>query len=208
MTQKSKQLSWGEIFQKEFLSTCQLYVEIYKHPVLLFLGTYYVARDIFYELPKSLFCKKIYKNLETQLDENASQALTLSEIVTIPGNYIGLFVAKSLTTNMYLASIIGANVGDYIFWVGSYAIAYMILTRGHWSAYTPRKALIDNVVVIKDCLPAAITLYVTEAPLIAFFLFLGFSADVAVGINLVIAIIIFIGVAKYSATKNIEKRFL
>jgi len=84
----------------------------------------------------------------------------------------------------------------------------MILTRGHGSAYTPRKALIDNIVVIKDCLPAAVILYVTEAPLIALFLFLGFSADVAVGINLVIAIIIFMGVAKYSATKNIEKRFL
>jgi hypothetical protein len=37
---------------------------------------------------------------------------------------------------------------------------------------------------------------------------LGFSADVAVGINLIIAIIVFMGVAKYAATKNIEKRFL
>jgi len=208
MTKKPEQLSWKQIFRRELLSTYQLYVDIFRNPILLFMGTYYVARDIFYELPKSLLFKKNHKNLETQLDENASQALTISEIVTIPGNYIGLFIAKNLTTNMYLASIIGANVGDYVFWVGSYAAAYMILTRGHGSAYTPRKALIDNIVVIKDCLPAAVILYVTEAPLIALFLFLGFSADVAVGINLVIAIIIFMGVAKYSATKNIEKRFL
>jgi hypothetical protein len=115
MTKKSEPLSWGKIFKKEFLLTCQLYMDIFKSPTLLVMGVYYVGRDIFYELPKSLFCKKQYKNLETQLDENASQALTISEIVTIPGNYIGLFIAKNLTNNVYLASIIGANVGDYVF---------------------------------------------------------------------------------------------
>lgn len=115
MTEESGQLSWGQIFKREILSTYQLYVNIFRNPTLLLLGTYHVARDIFYELPKSLIFKKKHKDLETLLDENASQALTISEIVTIPGNYIGLFIAKSLTSNMYLAAIIGANVGDYVF---------------------------------------------------------------------------------------------
>jgi|GEM_PF-2865942 len=37
---------------------------------------------------------------------------------------------------------------------------------------------------------------------------LGFSPLFAIAINLIIAIILFIGVAKYSANKNIEKRFI
>jgi hypothetical protein len=115
MSQKSEPISWAPVLKKEFFSTCQLYVDIFKNPMLLLLGLYYVLRDIFYELPKSLFFRKKHKNLETQLDESASQALTISEIVTIPGNYIGLFIAKSMTSNMYLATIIGANVGDYVF---------------------------------------------------------------------------------------------
>jgi hypothetical protein len=115
MSKNPEQLSLKQIFRREILSTYQLYIDIFRNPILLFLGTYHVARDIFYELPKSFIFKKKHKNLETQLDENASQALTISEIVTIPGNYIGLFIAKNLTDNMYLASIIGANIGDYVF---------------------------------------------------------------------------------------------
>ena len=83
----------------------------------------------------------------------------------------------------------------------------MILTRGHGSAYSPIKALVDNLEVIKDCLPASFVLYVSEAPLIAGLIALGFSAGFAIAVNLVIAVIIFMGVAKYSATKQIEKRF-
>ena len=109
--------------------------------------------------------------------------------------------------NVYVASIVGANVGDYFSGVVSYAIAYMILTRGHGHAYSPRKALVDNLEVIKDCLPASLVLYISEAPLIAGLIALGFSASFAIAVNLAIAIVIFMGVAKYSATKQIEKRF-
>lgn len=83
----------------------------------------------------------------------------------------------------------------------------MILTRGHGYIYSPKKALVDNLEVIKDCLPASFVLYVSEAPLIAGLIAVGFSAGFAIAVNLVIAVIIFMGVAKYSATKQIEKRF-
>ncbi|MBP7806372.1 hypothetical protein KA057_01685 [Candidatus Gracilibacteria bacterium] len=191
----------------EILSTVRIYRDILRHPTLLAHGTYQVLRDIFYELPRSFIYKKIHKDLETHLDESASQALTISELMTIPGNYIGFFIGKFFVNNVYLASIIGANVGDYFSGVISYAVAYMILTRGHGSAYSPRKALVDNLEVIKDCLPASFVLYVSEAPLIAGLIALGFSAGFAIAVNLVIAVIIFMGVAKYSATKQIEKRF-
>jgi|GEM_PF-3414184 len=74
--------------KQEFYSTWSLYVDIFRKPSLLFLGTYQVSRDIFYELPKSIINKKIHKNLETHLEQSASQALIISEIITIPGNYI------------------------------------------------------------------------------------------------------------------------
>lgn len=80
-----------KIFQ-EMISTAKIYRDIICHPTLLLYGTYQVARDIFYELPRSFFCKKIYKDLETHLDESASQALTISELMTIPGNYMGFLI--------------------------------------------------------------------------------------------------------------------
>jgi len=79
----------------------------------------------------------------------------------------------------------------------------MILTRGHGHAYSPRKALIDNLEVIKDCLPAAVVLYISEAPLIAGLIMLGFTPVFAIAVNLAIAIVIFMGVAKYSSTIHI-----
>lgn len=77
---------------QEMISTAKIYRDIIRHPTLLFYGTYQVGRDIFYELPRSFFYKKIHKNLETHLDESASQALTISELMTIPGNYMGFLI--------------------------------------------------------------------------------------------------------------------
>lgn len=188
-------------------STAKIYRDIFRDPLLLSHGTYQVFRDVFYELPRSIIFKKIHKNLETHLDESASQALTISEIITIPGNYIGFLIGKMFVWNVYVASIVGANVWDYFSGVLSYAVAYMILTRGHGHFYPPKKALIDNLEVIKDCFPASLVLYISEAPLIAGLIALGFSASFAIAVNLVIAIIIFMGVAKYSATEQIKKRF-
>jgi hypothetical protein len=92
------------------LSTARIYRDILRNPLLLLYGTYQVFRDIFYELPRSIFFKKIHKDLETHLDESASQALTISEMMTIPGNYIGFLAGKMFVENVYIASIIGANV--------------------------------------------------------------------------------------------------
>lgn len=191
----------------ELYTTVRLYMDIFRKPSLLFLWLFQVLRDIFYELPRSILSRKNYVHLETRLEQSASQALTISEIVTIPGNYFWFFLWKIFTDNVYVASIVGANLGDWISGVLSYAVTYMILTRWHGTAYSPRKALIDNLEVIKDCLPASLVLYVSEAPLIAGLISVWFSADFAIAINLIIAMTLFIWVAKYSADRNIEKRF-
>lgn len=87
-----RNISLRNKFRRELFSTLRLYRDIFRKPSLLVLGTYQVARDIFYELPRSIIHKRIHKNLETHLDEGASQALTISEVITIPGNYIGLYL--------------------------------------------------------------------------------------------------------------------
>jgi|GEM_PF-4173520 len=68
----------------------------------------------------------------------------------------------------------------------------MLLTRGHGTSYSWHKALIDNLEVIKDCIPASIILYVCEAPLIAILIALGLTPEASVAINLAIAIVIFL----------------
>ncbi len=105
------------------------------------------------------------------------------------------------------ASIIGANFWDYFSSAISYTLLYIFLTRGHWNFYTIKNALYDCFEVIKDCLPAALVLYTTEAPIIGFLLFIWLSPTMAIAINLIIAMTLYIGVAKYSTNKNIEKRF-
>lgn len=131
----------------------------------------------------------------------------MSEIVTIPGNYIWFLVLQFIGFGDFFASIIGANFGDYFSSVLSYTLLYILLSRGHGNSYTIKNAVYDCFEVIKDCLPAALVLYTIEAPLIGLLLLIWLSPTMAIAINLVIAMTLYIGVAKYSTTKNIEKRF-
>jgi hypothetical protein len=78
--------SFAQRVRYEFMSTVNLYLDIFKQPSLIFLWLLQLIRDIFYELPRSLFYKKRHESLEQHLQQSASQALTISEIVTIPGN--------------------------------------------------------------------------------------------------------------------------
>lgn len=199
--------NFWKLLHYEFHSTLILYKNIVYNPALLLQWTYRVLRDIFYELPKSFFIKTDKKNLESHLENAASQCITMSEVVTIPGNYIGFLIMQYAGFGAFFASIIGANFWDYFSSAISYTLLYVLLTRGHGHFYTIKSALYDCFEVIKDCLPAALVLYATEAPLIALLLLIWLSPTMAIAINLIIAMTLYIGVAKYSTTKNIEKRF-
>jgi hypothetical protein len=63
-----------------------------------------------------------------------------------------------------------------------------------------------EIQAIKDCIPASIILYVTEAPVLAGLIFLGISPNTAIAINLVIAMSLFIGVAKISYNTHIGEK--
>lgn len=199
--------NFWKLVRYEFHSTFLLYKNILLNPLILFQWTYHVLRDIFYELPKSFLIKTDKKNLESHLENTASQCITLSEVVTIPGNYIGFLLLQYAGFGHFFASIIGANSGDYFSSVLSYTFLYVLLSRGHGNFYTIKNAVYDCFEVIKDCLPAALVLYTTEAPLIGLLLLIWLSPTMAIAINLIIAMTLYIGVAKYSTTKNIEKRF-
>jgi len=141
--------------------------------------------------------------LEERLGEKASEALALSEVITIPGTYAGMGVAKLLGADNYTAAVIGGAVGNYIAGVLSYTAGYIALTRRE-RGYSVKKAFIDSIKVGKDCFPTALALYLAEAPIISGLLALGMPRNQAVGLNLVLGMTAFLGVAKYSASQNIK----
>lgn len=190
--------------RRELLATSKLYFTVIKQPSLLAKGLYHVVRDIGYELPRSLIYNTRRKSLEERLHMNASQALALSEAVTIPGTYLGVTLFKLFGTDDYTASIIGGSIGNYISGAVSCILSYVFLTRGD-ERYPLKKAAIDSGKIIKDCFPTALALYISEAPIISGLLAAGLSRNMAVGLNLVTGMAIFTGVAKYSATQNIKE---
>ena len=194
-----------QTLNEELFSVGRLYLDVARNPSLLAKGMYYVAKDIVYELPKSLIQKPKDQDLKTRLDQSASQALTLSEAVTVPGTYAGVELFKFFGADDYTASVVGGAVGNYVSGATSYMLSYFTLTRGN-DRYSMRQAFIDGCRVVKDCLPTALALYATEAPIISGMLAAGIPRNMAVGINLAGVMALFTGVAKYSASRNLAQR--
>jgi hypothetical protein len=194
-----------KLVKREFLSTLNIYRSIIRKPSLIWLWIYQVLRDIFFELPQSLLKRHRHNNLEQRIEESSSQALIISEIMTIPGNYIGFWLMKAFWSNNYTASLFWANAGDYIFAILFGSSSFILLTRWHWNAYTIKNALITEIQAIKDCIPASIILYISEAPLLAGLIYLKIPPNIAIAINLIIAITLFIWVAKISYNTHIEE---
>jgi len=178
---------------------------VIRQPKLICRGLYEVLRDIFYELPLWILNRSKHKNLEQKLEESSSQALIFSEIMTIPWNYIGYYYVRYLWGDKYAATIIGANVGDYLFAILFWSTCFVLLTRGHGNLYTIKDALKTEIQAIKDCIPASIVLYLAEAPIIWGLVFLWMSSNLAIGINLIIEMTLFIGVAKISYNTHIAE---
>ena len=198
-------IGWKKRLKEELLATGKLYFDVIKNPSLLAKGAYQVVRDIVYELPKSLISNKFKKeDLEKRLNENASQALTLSEVATIPGTFIGVYLLKILGADDYTASVIGGDVGNYVSGALSYLLAYTLLTRRN-KGYSVKEAFVDSCRVAKDCFPAAMALYLGDAPTISGLLAAGLPRNLAVGLNLALGMIIFTGVVKYSASQNVKR---
>lgn len=201
---KNQEKGFLNAFKRELLATGKLYLDVIREPSLLAKGMYNLVRDIGYELPKSLIQKRFrHEDLEKRLNGNASQALALSEVATVPGTYMGVALFKMVGVDDYTASVIGGSVGNYISGALSYILAYNLITRGD-KRYSMKDAFIDSCKVVKDCFPAAMTLYLSEAPIISGLLAVGLPRNLAVGLNLAGGMAIFTGVAKYSASQNIK----
>jgi hypothetical protein len=192
--------------KNEFVNTGKLYLQIIKNPFILIKGTYNVAKDVFYELPKSLLTRKSRKlNPKIKLEEDFSQALAISEVIALIGAFTVVYLFKAFGANDYIASIAGGSIGSYFSAIFSAIIVYVALTR--WNKKYPiKKAFVDMLRVVKDCLPAALVLYITEAPIIGGCIAVGMPVNLAVGINITLGMIVFIGVAKNSAGEQIKHK--
>lgn len=201
---KNLKKSFLNTLKNEFLATGKLYLDVIKKPSLLANGMYQVVKDIVYELPKSLVQNKYgHEDLEKRLNNNASQALALSEAVSVPGTYMGAALFNMYGADDYTASVIGGSIGNYFSAALSFIFAYAILTRGD-KRYSIKDSFIDCSKVVKDCFPTAMALYLSEAPIISGLLAAGMPRNLAIGLNLASGMAIFTGVAKYSASQNIK----
>jgi len=205
MINKRENKRFFKTLKEELYETGRIYLEVAKRPYLLGVGFYNVCKDILYELPKSFIQKAETEDIEKRLKENASQALTLSELVTIPGTYAGIGLFKALGSDDYSASVIGGAIGNYISGALSYLGFYTLLTRGS-KGYSIRSSFTDGYKVVKDCFPAALTLYFADAPLISGMIAAGLNRNLAVGTMLLVDMTIFMGLVKYSSSQKIDAR--
>ena len=77
----------------------RMYATIIKNPTLIFKGFGEVMKDLFYELPKSLLSRNEDtepRPVAEQLATKSSQALALSEAMTVAGSQLGVLAATQL----------------------------------------------------------------------------------------------------------------
>ncbi|HLC19707.1 MAG TPA: hypothetical protein VJK72_02230 [Candidatus Nanoarchaeia archaeon] len=202
MNLEQRTLTLSKQCKKSVTEVCKLYAKIAREPKLIVKGTYQVVKDIVYELPKSIIAPR-QKTREERLSEKASQALTLSEVVAIGGSFAGAATFKACDTDDYTAAVIGSSVGNYIAGALSYVGFYATLTR-NVEKYESLQAVREGARVVRDGFLTALTLYITEAPLVAGLIITGFSTNIAVAVNATLCTIIFTGVAKTSSLTNYQ----
>lgn len=192
-------MTFLKLIRKEILNTLKIYYQIFKNPILLIFGFLRLNRDVFYEFPKSLFRKKERKGAEERLGELTSRALTIGEVFAIIGTYLGVIVFSFLGASDYIASVVGGSLGNYFSGAISFVLSYVLLTRAI-KGYRLADSLKSGLRVIKDCFPAILVLYFFDAPLMGFLFLIGLTKNVAVTVSIIIGLVIFVGVAKYSAS--------
>jgi hypothetical protein len=199
-----KDPSFSEKFKQGFLNMLKLYAKIIKSPKLLVMGTVETCKDIFVELPKSLFKKQEYPNEAKKLEAKSSQALGISEVAMVPGTYAGIAILESLGVTDKIAGPVGAVLGNYLAGVFSFVVSYALLTRS--KNYSVGKSLKDSFSTVKNCLPAAVLISGANGPIVSGLTLLGLSEPVAATIAALWGIMLFVGVARTSIKENIEKK--
>lgn len=188
----------------EFLEVIGLYWRLLKKPTLFFTGLWLVLCDWFVNIPRSFFRTPEGEPRADKLNRHSSFALGTSELVTIPGTYSGLWLFSMMGANKYVASVIGGAVGNYVSGVVSFAVIYLATTR-RVDRYRLTQAIGDSLKVIRDAFPVALLLYFLDAPVISGLLAIGLSKEVAVGLNLILGMALFTGVAKDSSLEGIKR---
>jgi hypothetical protein len=199
-------MTFLKLIKKEILNTLKIYYQIFRNPALLIFGFFRLNLDIFYEFPKSLFRKKEIKSDEQKLGEVASKAIAISEIFAVIGTYLGVILFSLLGSNDYIASVLGGSLGNYSAGVISLVFAYIFLARKIKNHHFT-DSFKSGLRIIKDCFPAVLVLYLFDAPLLGLLFFIGLSKNVAVTTSIIIGLVIFVGVAKYSASVEEKNTF-
>ncbi|MFH0834148.1 MAG: hypothetical protein V2A63_02030 [Patescibacteria group bacterium] len=195
---------------EEFKDILRLNWQILKNPKLIRDGFMEVIKDYF-NLIRSLSVKgNRTLNEEEVLGAKVSQSLGISELVSFPGTILGIealsvFDIQAMTgISQEVINTVGAIAGNYLSAVISFLLSYLLLTAKQKN-YGLKKSWKDGLRVVKDCVPAAAALYTFNAPLMTALQAIGLSGELASGLVTIFGIIIFMGVAKVSASKRIDE---
>jgi hypothetical protein len=203
--QKAARESFLQRLKKQIVETGRLYLKLAKNPKLLGKGIVEVGKDLGYELPKSLFSGKKYEDKTEELNVRASQALAISEVVSTTCSFGAVAVLESMGVESGVAATAALIAANYIPAVVSYVGSYEGLTRGR-DDYSKKEALIDGLKVIRDCVPAAIVLYSTEAPIMGALTSIGLSNSLSAAVTLILGLAFFTGVAKVASRETLDQK--
>lgn len=205
-TSKIEESEERPTFVKEFVEqlkeTGRSYKAIAKHPLLIPKGCYETLKDTFYELPRSLLRSDEGKTDQQKLDEKLSQALSISEVIGVPGTYAGIFAAKLLGADDYTAGLVGGTLGNYVTAAGSFIATYLTLSR-KVEGYSKKQAIKDSLKMVRNVLPVAAAVYATQGPAYSLEIALGLSPNAAATINYGLFSGIFTGTAKQVSKQEI-----
>lgn len=204
---KATRESFLQRLKKQIVETGKLYLKLGKNPKLLGEGIVEVGKDFGYELPKSLLSGKKYEDKTEELNVRASQALAISEVVSTTCSFGAVAVLESMGVESGVAATAALIAANYIPAVVSYVGSYEGLTRGR-DDYSKKEALIDGLKVIRDCVPAAIVLYATEAPIMGALTSLGLSNSLSAAVTLILGLAFFTGVAKVASKETLAEKDL
>jgi len=181
----------------QFEEVGKAYVKAAKKPYLLPKGLFEMGRDIV-NVPISYFKKSDHKDFKEILDSKLSQALGISEAMALGGRYLGVNALKIAGADDYTASIVGGNVGDYLFTVSSFMGSYFLLTHNHYSKnnYPKIQAVKDGYKMLRDILFFDFLLHIGEGPVLGSLVTVGLGPNAAVTVSYAIHNTVYLAGAK------------
>lgn len=188
-----------------FREISDVYTTLAKKPSLVLTGTLEVLKNTLWELPKSLGKGTGHLPMAERLIMKSKQAVLISEIVSATATYKCIELLREFGAGEWVNGIICSVAANYVSAVLSYVATYLLLTL-FCKGYSPVDALKDSGKVVRNLVPFAGALYITNRPITIFLQAFGLSPEVTSLINTIWGNILFTGVASTASDQQMSKK--